>query len=129
MSYPGLRRIAWRGAAAVAALAFGTIQVAEACTRAVYIGSEGLVITGRSMDWLEDMHSDLWAFPAGMKRNGAGGANTPEWVSKYGSLIVSGYNIGSADGMNEKGLVANLLYLAESDYGDTEGKPILSISL
>ncbi|MFO7476993.1 MAG: linear amide C-N hydrolase [Methyloceanibacter sp.] len=104
-------------------------SAADACTRAVYLGSEDLVITGRTMDWLEDMHSDLWSFPAGMKRNGAGGADTPEWVSKYGSLIVAGYNIGSADGMNEKGLVANLLYLAESDYGDPAGKPILSISL
>jgi choloylglycine hydrolase len=31
--------------------------------------------------------------------------------------------------MNEKGLVANLLYLAESDYGKPDGKPPLSISL
>jgi choloylglycine hydrolase len=124
-----MKRFSWSGAVLAAALGLGAIQAAEACTRAVYIGSEGLVITGRSMDWLEDMHSQLWAFPAGIKRNGAGGANTPEWVAKYGSVVVSGYDIGSADGMNEKGLVANLLYLAESDYGDAEGKPILSISL
>jgi choloylglycine hydrolase len=31
--------------------------------------------------------------------------------------------------MNEAGLVANLLYLAESDYGGTDGKPAISISL
>jgi penicillin V acylase-like amidase (Ntn superfamily) len=117
------------GIAATLAIGAAGFSAADACTRAVYLGSEDLVITGRTMDWLEDMHSDLWAFPAGMKRNGAGGADTPEWVSKYGSLIVAGYNIGSADGMNEKGLVANLLYLAESDYGDPAGKPILSISL
>jgi choloylglycine hydrolase len=31
--------------------------------------------------------------------------------------------------MNERGLVANLLYLAESDYGKpVAGKPLLSIS-
>jgi penicillin V acylase-like amidase (Ntn superfamily) len=40
-----------------------------------------------------------------------------------------GYDIGSADGMNEAGLVANLLYLAESDYGQPDGKPAISISL
>ena len=129
MSDKGLRRIVRSGSVLAAVLGLGAIHVAEACTRAVYVGSEGLVITGRSMDWLEDMHSHLWAFPAGIKRNGAGGANTPEWVAKYGSVVVSGYDIGSADGMNEKGLVANLLYLAESDYGTTEDKPILSISL
>ena len=129
MSDKSVRRIVRSGAVLAAVLGLGAIHVAEACTRAVYIGSEGLVITGRSMDWLEDMHSHLWALPAGIKRNGAGGANTPEWVAKYGSVVVSGYDIGSADGMNEKGLVANLLYLAESDYGATEDKPILSISL
>src|SRR5207253_2570709 len=45
------------------------------------------------------------------------------------SLAVSGYNAGTADGINEKGLVANVLYLAESDYGKPSGKvPLLSIS-
>ena len=44
-----------------------------------------------------------------------------KWVAKYGSVVASGYEAGSADGMNEKGLVANLLYLAESDYGKPDG--------
>lgn len=82
------------------------------------------------MDWVEDMHSDLWVFPRGMKRDGAAGPRSIAWTSKYGSLIVSGYNVGSADGMNEKGLVANMLYLAESDYGKpADARPFLSISL
>ena len=33
--------------------------VADACTRAVYFGKEGQTVTGRSMDWLEDMQSNL----------------------------------------------------------------------
>lgn len=99
------------------------------CTRVLYVGENNTVITGRNMDWGQDMQSDLWLFPAGMVRNGAGGAGTPEWSSKYGSVIVSGYNMGSADGMNEKGLVANMLYLSESNYGTTEGKPPLCISI
>jgi penicillin V acylase-like amidase (Ntn superfamily) len=118
-----------RSAAAILALSIFA-QPAAACTRAVYLGSDGMVITGRSMDWSEDMSSNLWAFPRGMKRDGAGGANTPTWVAKYGSVIVSGYDAGTADGMNENGLVANLLYLAESDYGQPDaGKPHLSISV
>jgi penicillin V acylase-like amidase (Ntn superfamily) len=97
--------------------------------RAVYLGSDGVVITGRSMDWMEDMKSNLWAFPAGMKRDGAAGTNTPAWVSKYGSITVSAYDFATTDGMNEAGLVANLLYLAESDYGEPDGsRPHLSIS-
>jgi penicillin V acylase-like amidase (Ntn superfamily) len=49
-------------------------------------------------------------------------------VSKYGSLITSGYDVGTADGINEKGLVANVLYLAESDYGHSKkGQSAISI--
>lgn len=111
------------------ALAATSLAPAVACTRAVYFGAEDTVITGRSMDWAEDMHSNLWAFPRGIERDGAAGADTPKWTSKYGSVVASGYDLGSADGMNEEGLVANLLFLAESDYGAADGKPALSISL
>ena len=104
-------------------------QPAAACTRVVFLGDDNTVITGRSMDWAEDMRSNLWIFPRGMKRNGAAGPKSPEWVSKFGSVIASGYDVGTADGMNEKGLVANVLYLAESDYGTPDGRPPLSISL
>jgi len=99
-----------------------------ACTRAVYLGSDNQVITGRSMDWTQDMYSNIWLFPRGMSRDGAAGPKSISWVSKYGSVIVSGYEAGTADGMNEQGFVANLLYLAESDYGKPDdSKPALSI--
>ncbi len=112
-------------AAGVAVL---TADAAAACTRTLYTGANNTVITGRNMDWAEDMGSNLWAFPAGMKRDGAAGPNSIQWTSKYGSVITSSYEAGSGDGLNEKGLVANLLYLAESDYGSPEaGKPLLSI--
>ena len=102
----------------------------EACTRAVYLGPENLVVTGRTMDWREDIQTNLYLFPRGMERAGADKGNTLHWKSKYGSVIAAGYDIGTSDGMNEKGLVANLLYLAESDYirsGDT--RPVLGISV
>jgi len=34
----------------------------------------------------------------------------------YGSLAVSGWDISTTDGMNEMGLVANMLWLVESEY-------------
>ncbi len=101
---------------------------ALSCTRFIYTADNGQVFTGRSMDWLEDLKSDFWAFPRGMKRDGGVGENSIKWTAKYGSVILSGYDAASADGMNEKGLVANLLYLAESDYGKLNGKPALSIA-
>uniref|UniRef100_UPI003BA9E3DC linear amide C-N hydrolase n=1 Tax=Stappia sp. TaxID=1870903 RepID=UPI003BA9E3DC len=102
-------------------------SVASACTRAVYVGKDGTVITGRNMDWVEDMQTDLWVFPRGMERSGNAGPNSPTWTAKYGSVIASGYNIASADGMNEKGLVTNLLYLAEADYGNDSDEPPMTV--
>jgi choloylglycine hydrolase len=81
------------------------------------------------MDWSEDMASNLWVFPAGQKRDGAAGPRSVQWTSKYGSIVVSSYEAGSGDGLNERGLSANLLYLAESDYGRPDAsRPLLSIA-
>ncbi|MDN0089346.1 linear amide C-N hydrolase [Yersinia nurmii] len=102
---------------------------AMACTRAVYIGGNDLVVTGRSMDWKEDLQSNLWIFPRGMERSGNAGENSLHWVSKYGSVVTSAYEVATTDGMNEKGLVANLLWLVESEYPHAEkNKPALTLA-
>ncbi len=102
----------------LSSLIVSTTLISEviACTRAVYLGPDGTIITIRSMDWLNDIETNLWAFPRGLKRNGAAGLNSMQWTSKYGSVIAAGFDVASTDGMNEKGLVANLLYLVESEY-------------
>ena len=93
------------------------VTSANACSRFTYTAKDNTVITGRSMDWTEDLHTDIWAFPAGIARVGDTSANGVKWVSKYGSVIASAYNRGAADGINTQGLNANLLYLATADYG------------
>ena len=100
------------------------------CTRIKYETGTGSFITGRGMDWNDPKaKTDLWVFPRGMERDGGVGKNPIKWTSKYGSVVASFYGAASADGMNEKGLVGNVLYLAEADYGDAAktGKPTLSI--
>lgn len=59
-----------------------------------------------------------------MERNGglAGGEvvvaeNPAVWTSKYGSIATTIYGIGTADGVNEKGLGVHLLYLNATDFG------------
>jgi choloylglycine hydrolase len=102
---------------------------AEACSRAVYLGPEAQIVTGRTMDWSEEMQTNLWIFPRGMKRNGGLGRGSLEWTSQYGSVVASVYEGGTADGMNEKGLVANLLYLVESQYPEADdNRPTLVIT-
>jgi len=101
-----------------------------ACTRVVYLGTNGDVITARSMDWAEDVLTNLWIFPRGMHRNGEAGPHSFEWTSKYGSVIASGYDISTTDGMNEKGLVVNALWLVESVYPEHDnGKSGLALSM
>lgn len=112
-----------------AALLAGPGPVAEACTRVVYKGENKTILTARSMDWKEDSRSNLWIFPRGMQRSGEVNPNPLKWMSKYGSVITSAYDICSTDGMNEKGLSANLLWLSESEYPKLDGKkPGLSVA-
>jgi len=92
------------------------MRISQACTRAVFLGADHLVITGRTMDWYSPMGTNLWVFPRGMQRDGAAGPNSAKWISKYGSVVTSVFDGGTADGMNEKGLVVNLLYLVETQY-------------
>ena len=112
----GKRMVATGFLAILLVLGGMALQEAGACTRAVYLGPQETIITVRSMDWMSDLGSNLWAFPRGMKREGAAGPTSIRWTSKYGSVVASAFEAATADGMNEKGLVANLLYLAESEY-------------
>lgn len=105
------------------------VPPADACTRLVYLGANDDVITARSMDWKNDVATNLWIFPRGMARSGQAGPNSVKWTSKYGSVIATGYDISTTDGMNEAGLVANVLWLVESEYPAYDGRgPGLSIA-
>lgn len=100
------------------------------CSRIKYETGTGTYIIGRGMDWNDPTaETDLWVFPKGMQRDGGIGKDPIRWTSKYGSVVASFYNAATADGMNEKGLVGNILYLAEADYGDPAktGRPTISV--
>ncbi len=124
-----LKRLVFTAISTIGLAVFVVPACVEACTRCVYLGPDNTVIVARSMDWAEDPGTNLYVFPRGMKRDGATGANAIKWTSKFGSLICSFYEVGTVDGMNEKGLAANALYLVESDYGKPDGsKPTLTIA-
>ena len=96
----------------------------DACTRAVYECGD-MVATGRTMDWKEDPKTNLYIFPRGMERTGGYSDDAMRWTSKYGSVVAAGYDIGVCDGMNEEGLVANMLFLPESVYDRPEDDRML----
>lgn len=112
---------------ALTALIFTHLQ---ACTRVVYLGEDERILTARSMDWKVDIGTNLWILPRGIERSGGGGENSITWKAKYGSVVATAYDIASADGVNEKGLFANLLWLVESKYPQNDGqKSALATSL
>lgn len=128
MNKAGIYRLAPIACIMVAAAA--VTGKSDACTRAVYLGPDNMIVTGRTMDWKEDPQSNIYFFPRGMERRGGKTDNTVKWTSVYGSVVTAGYDIGVCDGMNEKGLVANLLFLAESDYHRPDDKrPVMGLSI
>jgi penicillin V acylase-like amidase (Ntn superfamily) len=116
---------------AVACAATLSLATAAApCTRAVYLGPDDRVLTGRTMDWKLPMVSNLWAFPRGMERDGAAGDRSARWTARYGSLALTGYDIATADGMNEAGLNVNLQWEVEATYPEDDGvTPRISLSV
>ena len=103
---------------------------ALSCSRVLWNDNGQTVAVGRSMDWFEDMKTDLWAFSRGTQREGQAGNNSLKWTSKYGSLAATAYNSMTVDGINEKGLAVSPLWLAEADFGQRdESVPGLSFSL
>jgi len=117
-------------AAVAASFILAAAPIAEACTRAVYLGPDDRVLTGRNMDWKMPMVSNLWVFPRGMEHQGAAGQRSVSWISRYGSLATSGYDISTADGMNEAGLVVNLQWEVEAIYPEDDGEtPTISLSI
>jgi penicillin V acylase-like amidase (Ntn superfamily) len=112
------------------------LPAAEACSRVTWLGPEGAVVTGRSMDWPYSFNSHIYVIPQGIAQDGAGGVNSLRWTSRYGAVVTAGtlnpdgaIN-GAFDGINEKGLAANLLYLGETDFGPlpTDKTPRLSFA-
>lgn len=111
-------------------LSLTTAPQTEACTRVVYQGDDGTIITGRTLDWKEDIGTNLYVMPEGINRVSFDTDDAIAWTSKYGSVVAVGYDMGVSEGMNECGLVCNLLYLPGTKYAkETENRKPMSSSL
>lgn len=105
-------------------------RLAEACTRVLWNDQPGVMMTGRTMDWAESTQPALWVMPRGMAREGGVPENPAKWTSKYGSVVTSVYDLGAADGVNEKGLAGHMLFLRATDFGPRDlAKPGLLAGL
>lgn len=107
-----------------------TAAPALSCSRILWNDNGYGTLVGRNMDWSDDMGTNLWLLPRGMARNGLAPTQPLSWTSKYGSVAITAYDMATADGMNEKGLVVHMLYLGSMQPGPRDTKrPGLSVSM
>ncbi len=103
--------------AAVSAVLFAT-DSAPACTRIFWNTNGKAMVVVRTMDLYRSDHAKLTIYPRGVNRDGLLGekGNSLNWTSKYGSVALTAFGGATSDGMNEKGLAANMLYLGPTQY-------------
>lgn len=90
------------------------LHSALACTDFRLTGKDGTVLITRSLEFAMDLKSNLCT--SNRNRNfittGPDGKPTMAWKTKYGYVFLNGLNVDmTVDGMNEKGLSFEALYL------------------
>ncbi len=97
-----------------------TISKAQACT-AFCLCTKDKVVVGKSYDWFVGHdHGGVYTNARGCQRTALNldeSPNPAKWISKYGSVTFTQFGRGfPIGGMNEKGLVVELLQLNEAEY-------------
>ena len=96
-------------------------QAAMACTDFQIKTKDGAVIVGRSLEWGEDMQSQLRIHPRQEKHQSGAPENKSglSWQSKYGYVGADCYGLDVCiDGINEKGLSVGGLWFPGAEYGN-----------
>lgn len=118
--------IAVAGFIAAAATTLGWASGAEACSLVLWNTNGQAVVVGRTWDLYVDEKPRLVYLPRGIARRGDDGGDPVRWTSKYASAVLTAFDAGSGDGMNEAGLGAHLLYLHGTEYEAPDERPGLS---
>ena len=103
-------------------------QLAFSCTT-FFINKNGQLAFGRNYDWITDVgmvcKNTRGLSKTSMQRSAG---NTISWVSKYGSLTFNQYGKEfPTGGMNEKGLVVELMWLEGSIYPKADNRAEISV--
>jgi choloylglycine hydrolase len=113
----------------VPVMLFSAVTTSSACTRILRVDKEHAVMAGRTLDWNDDLKTNMAVYPRGIEHKGTTEENPVSWTSLYGSLVVTAYDQISHDGMNEAGLAGHLLWLNASDYGKRDSKSVPGLSV
>lgn len=101
------------------------------CTRILWNTNQVAKTVSRCMDWAVSDEPELWFVPRGTERSGNGDHESHRWTSRYSSVAVSMWGMGTVDGLNEKGLGAHALYLNPDDvaFPEADGRPSVANAL
>ena len=110
---------------AINAAFFGAlIHVPVAACSRILLANAGQSVVARTMDLYVSDRARILVYPRGVRRDGgAKSGATKRWESKYGSVTVNSLDMATSDGINEKGFVANLLYLSATKYESRDKRP------
>lgn len=104
---------------------FFVIYNAQACTAFCLCSDPKNIMVGKSYDWVVNHdHGAVFTNARGCQRSALvldSSPNPAKWVSKYGSVTFTQFGRGfPIGGMNEKGLVIEMLQLDETDYNSKQ---------
>jgi choloylglycine hydrolase len=109
-------------------LYFVALHTASACTTFL-INKNGQLVFGRNYDWITGtgmVCTNLRGLQKTSMKTGDG--NTISWVSEYGSISFNQYGKEfPTGGMNEKGLVVELMWLDGSKYPGQDDRPAIGV--
>jgi len=90
------------------------------CSRVLWTADGQPILVGRNWDWTDVVVTELYTSPRGVERSGMTPTNPLKWKAKYASVAAVAWESVTGGGINEAGLSVNLLYLAESKFGDRD---------
>jgi penicillin V acylase-like amidase (Ntn superfamily) len=113
---------------ALVIIIYSHVSFLHACTT-FFINKNGQMIFGRNYDWITDagmVCTNLIGLAKTSMKTENG--ETISWVSKYGSITFNQYGKEfPTGGMNEKGLVVELMWLDETKYPANDNRPAVGV--
>ncbi len=114
------------GFAATVATCIGVGSPAQACSLILWNTNDQAVVAARTWDLYVDEKPRLVYLPRGIARRGVAEGNAAQWTLKFASTVLTAFDAGASDGMNEAGLSAHLLYLHGTEYEPADERPAVS---
>jgi penicillin V acylase-like amidase (Ntn superfamily) len=99
----------------------------QACTRVLWNDNGAAVVVARTMDQQKPDHAQIVFSPEGTARDGMPGTvGSLKWTSRYAMVAVLSFGATITDGMNEKGLSVQSLWLDATEYEKSDDRPVVS---